>query len=106
MRAASVEFIDKHLHPLQARLIKRPEDVQRGEKECAGAASGVEDRDICDRFVERPDQFRTFRVLNYVLRELADIQIQRYPSDQTLLIGATLGRENESWREQQKAGMP
>ena len=41
-------LVDERLHPVQAGLVERFEDVERGEQERAGAAGGVEDGDALE----------------------------------------------------------
>jgi hypothetical protein len=62
---------------LQAGFIERLEDVERRKEKGSRSAGRVENRDLLDGFPDGTKQFRSFTKLNRILRELADIQIER-----------------------------
>ena len=66
-----VEF----LHAVEARLVERFEDVERGEEERARAAGGIEDRHLAQRLVEMKHEFVVGRVADDVLGEGADVEV-------------------------------
>ena len=72
-----VKVIDECLHAGETCFVQRFENIQRGEKKGAGTTGRIEDGDALDGVPERPEQFRAFAILDRVLRELADVEIER-----------------------------
>ena len=62
-------------HAVEARLVERFEDVERGEEERARAAGGIEDRHLAQRLVEMQHEFVVGRVADDVLDEGADVEV-------------------------------
>src|ERR1017187_2212695 len=72
-----VVVLNETLHPNEASFIKRLEDIERGKQKSARAAGWVEDRNLFDSLPDSAQQFRPFAKLDYILCELADIQVER-----------------------------
>src|SRR6202022_1390461 len=70
------KIADEGLHPVEAGLIKRFEDIEGCEQKRAGTASGVENRHAHDRLPERSQEVRTFASFNPAMTKLANIQIE------------------------------
>ena len=75
--AGAVEFGHKRLHAVEARFVKWLKNIERGEQERARTARRVEDGHFLNGVPEGAEQFRAFAVFNHVLRELADVKIER-----------------------------
>ena len=73
----AVEFSHECLHAVEAGFVERLKDVERREQERARPAGQVESREFFDSVPKGAKQFRPFAVLNHVLRELADVEVER-----------------------------
>ena len=58
-----VQVVHERLHAVQAGLVERLQDVERGKQERARAAGRVEDRDSLDGLPEGAQQLRPFAAL-------------------------------------------
>jgi len=75
--AVRAPFRQECFHPIQTGFIQRLKDIERRKNERTGAAGGIQHRDAGDGLPERHEQIRPFAILDDILRELAEIQIQR-----------------------------
>ena len=62
---------------IEAGFVEWFKDIERSEQKCARAAGGIEDGDLFDGVPEGAKQFRAFAVFDDILRELADVEIER-----------------------------
>ena len=74
--AARFPIAEQRAHAVEAGAVERLKDIQRGEEERAGAASGIEDGDFADGFEEREEKVGR-GIFDHALRELADVEIER-----------------------------
>ena len=70
-------IVKEAAHPLQAGGVEGFQNVQGGEQERAGAAGGIEDRDIPHGVPEGAQQLRPLALSDYVFGKLLDIEVQR-----------------------------
>jgi hypothetical protein len=65
------------LHPVEASLVERFENVERGKQERARTAGRIEHRYALDRLPESAEQVRPLATFDHILSELPNIEVER-----------------------------
>ena len=55
---------------------KRIENIDCSKQKCSRAARRVENSDLLDGVPEGAQEFRTFAILDHILRELSDVEVK------------------------------
>ena len=74
-RNSSPTLVKEDLHSVEACLVERFKDVERGKEERAGPTRWVEDCHFSDGFPEGAEKFGPLAIFNDILCELADVEV-------------------------------